>query len=168
MYPYGSIPHNKNYHPAIFGLLLGLFLVCLPDFIANANEENRLTNYQISENRIIEPLTNSPGDPFRGRKVVAGRDGNCLACHKAPIPEEQFHGNLGPDLSQVASYYDASQLRLRIVDPKKLNPETIMPSFYKISGLNRVGKRYANKPMLNAQQIEDVISYLLTLQDNEP
>ena len=99
---------------------------------------------------------------------MAGRDGNCLACHKAPIPEEQFHGNLGPDLSQVGSYYDAGQLRLRIVDPKKLSPETIMPSFYKISGLNRVGKRYADKPMLNAQQIEDVISYLLTLQDNEP
>ena len=134
----------------------------------DASDQGFSGTYTVEADRIVAPLTKSPGIPSRGRQIVAGRDGNCLACHTAPIPEEQFHGNLGPDLSQVGSYYDEAQLRLRLVDPKQLNPETIMPAFFKTTGLNRVGKKYTGRPILNAQQIEDVIAYLLTLKDKEP
>ena len=159
---------NSKGHSSAWLFFLALFLGGLISSTAKTTEHNTLQNYQINANRINEPLTAFPGDAYRGRTIVAGRDGNCLACHSAPIPEEQFHGNLGPNLAEVGSYYDAAQLRLRLVDPKKLNPETIMPAFYKTSGLKQVGKHYTNKPILSAQQIEDVISYLLTLKHKGP
>ena len=155
---------NSKGHSSAWLFFLALFLNGLISWAANTTEHNTLQNYQISANRINVPLTPFPGDALRGRAIVAGRDGNCLACHSAPIPEQQFHGNLGPDLSEVGSYYDAGQLRLRLVDPKKLNPDTIMPAFYKTAGLKQVGKHYTNEPILSAQEIEDVISYLLTLE----
>ena len=115
----------------------------------------------------MAPLAESPGDPVQGRKIAAGRGGNCLACHRMPIPEEEFHGNLGPALSGTGSRFDAGELRLRLVDPKAVNPDTIMPAFYKVSGLHRVAKRHQNRPILNGKQIEDVIAYLLTLTAEE-
>jgi len=159
---------NNKGQSSVWLFLFVLFLNGLISWAANTTEHNTLQNYQISANRINVPLTPVPGDTFRGRAIVAGRDGNCLACHSAPIPEQQFHGNLGPDLAEVGSYYDAGQLRLRLVNPKKLNPDTIMPAFYRTAGLKQVSRHYTNQPILNAQQIEDVISYLLTLKHKGP
>lgn len=114
---------------------------------------------------IPKALTDAPGDAKRGREVAINRkQGNCLACHKLPIPEQPFHGEVGPDLSEVGGAYSAGELRLRIVDPKALNPGTIMPSFYKTEGLNRVAKEFQGKTILTAQQVEDIIAYLVTLK----
>ena len=105
------------------------------------------------------------GDPARGRAVVANRQlGLCLLCHTAPIPEEQFQGNLAPDLGGTGSRWTSAQLRERIADSSKLNPSTIMPSYFKTEGLMRVAPAHRGKTILTAQQIEDVVAYLQTLK----
>ena len=117
------------------------------------------------EDAMHASLTGTPGDPARGRAIVANRQvGLCLLCHNGPVPEERFQGDLAPDLTGVADRYTQAQLRLRIVDPGRINPQTIMPSYYKTEGLNRVIGAFAGKPILNAQQIEDVVAYLTSLR----
>jgi len=117
------------------------------------------------EDAMHASLTGTPGDPARGRAIIANRQvGLCLLCHNGPVPEERFQGDLAPDLTGVADRYTQAQLRLRIVDPGRINPQTIMPSYYKTEGLNRVIGAFAGKPILNAQQIEDVVAYLTSLR----
>jgi sulfur-oxidizing protein SoxX len=112
-----------------------------------------------------EPLTAAPGDPTRGRAIVANRQlGLCLLCHTGPIPEERFQGNLAPDLSGAGTRWSEGQLRLRIADASRLNAETIMPSYFRVNGLTRVNASWQSKTILTAQQIEDVVAYLLTLR----
>lgn len=115
---------------------------------------------------IVSPLGGLKGNPANGKKVVIHRGkGNCLACHVMPIPEEEFHGEFGPPLNGVGSRYDAGQLRLRIVNMQLLNPATVMPPFYKHPDqLNRVSKQYQGRTILTAQEVEDVVAYLLTLK----
>lgn len=113
---------------------------------------------------ILEPLTPNPGDPQRGRSIVASRQtGLCLLCHSGPFPEERFQGNLAPELGVSVARYSAPQLRARIVDAGYFNPQTIMPSYYRTEHLNRVASKFAGQPILNAQEIEDVVSYLISL-----
>lgn len=117
-------------------------------------------------NSIPTSLTGQPGDPENGKKVAIHRKkGNCLACHAMPIPEQPFHGEVGPDLAGVGSRYSAGELRLRIVNPKLANPDTIMPAFYRTDGLHRVMAKFEGKTMLSAQEVEDVVAYLLTLKE---
>ena len=106
------------------------------------------------------------GDARRGRALVISTDkGNCLACHKMPISEEIFHGTLGPDLSHVASRLTEAQLRLRLVDEKQINPQTIMPGYYRNpKNFHLVADEYAGKTLLSAQQVEDVLAYLMSLK----
>ena len=125
-----------------------------------------LVPYRIVEGAIREPLTDQPGDPERGRRIVLDRDaGDCTICHAMPLPQREFHGTVGPPLDGIGSRATAGVLRLRLVDPKVLHPATIMPAYYKVEGLHRVLERYRARPILTAQQIEDVITYLLTLTD---
>jgi len=115
---------------------------------------------------IEKSLTGTKGDPARGRAIVADRHvGLCLLCHSAPIPEERFQGELAPDLKGVAGRLSEGQLRLRIVDSSRLNPATIMPSYYRTEGFARVAPAFRGKTVLSAQQIEDVVAYLMTLSD---
>lgn len=124
-----------------------------------------LVHYRVVNGTIPEPLTNQPGDAERGRRIVLDRQGgDCTVCHAMPLPQRQFHGTVGPPLDGVGSRYTAAALRLRIVDPKAMIPETIMPAYYKVDGLHRVLERYHGEPILTAQQVEDVVAYLLTLQ----
>jgi sulfur-oxidizing protein SoxX len=81
-----------------------------------------------------------------------------------PIPEQAFHGNIGPDLKGISSRYSEGELRLRIVNPKVLNSETIMPAFYKADGFNRVMKKFVGKTIITAQEVEDIVAYLMTLK----
>lgn len=112
------------------------------------------------------PLIQGAGDAVRGRAIVANRQlGLCLLCHTGPIPEERFQGNLAPDLAGAGSRWNAAQLRLRMVDASRFNPETIMPAYYKTEGLNRVPAALQGKTILSAQQIEDVVAYLQTLRE---
>ena len=120
---------------------------------------------EVVDDGVPASLTGAPGDMARGRAIVANRQlGLCLLCHNGPVPEERFQGNLAPDLTGVADRYTEAQLRLRIVDPGRINPQTIMPSYFKTEGLNRVIGAFAGKPILNAQQIEDVVAYLTSLR----
>jgi sulfur-oxidizing protein SoxX len=115
---------------------------------------------------IPSPLTGAPGDPARGRAIVADRQrGLCLLCHAGPFPEERFQGNLGPDLAGAESRWSEGQLRLRLVDGRRLNPDTIMPSYYRLDGLARVGPAWRGRPVLTAEEVEDVVAFLATLRD---
>ncbi len=117
--------------------------------------------------RIDTSLTGQPGDPANGRKLAINRkQGNCLACHVLPIPEQPFHGDVGPDLSESGSNLSEGEIRLRIVNSKVLNPDTIMPAFYRNDGFERVLKKFQGKTMLSAQQVEDVVAYVMTLKGN--
>ena len=121
-------------------------------------------DYTIVDDTIPASLTGVPGDPVKGKKLAINRKkGNCLACHQMPIPEQQFHGEIGPDLTMVGSYLSEAEIRMRIVNPKVINPDTIMPAFHKVS-LNRVLKKFKGKTILGAQDIEDIIAYLMTLK----
>ena len=112
----------------------------------------------------LPPLTDMPGDPLNGKQVVMDRQlGDCIVCHAMPLPKRQFHGTLGPPLDTVGSRYTAALLRLRIVNPKALNPGSIMPSYHRVEGLHRVQSALQNQPVLSAQEVEDVVAYLLTL-----
>lgn len=113
---------------------------------------------------IAAPLTSTPGNPARGRQIVRDTTkATCLICHAMPIPEEPDHGEIGPPLHSVGALYSRGELRLRLVDPKRLNPDTIMPSYYRVEGLYRVLKQYEGRSIYTAQEIEDVVAYLATL-----
>ena len=110
-------------------------------------------------------LTGKQGDPSRGRAIVANRQvGLCLLCHSGPFPEERFQGDLAPDLKGAGSRLSEAQLRARIVDPRRSNPDTIMPAYYMTGGLSNVAKAFQGKTVLSAEQIEDVVAYLATLK----
>jgi sulfur-oxidizing protein SoxX len=113
---------------------------------------------------IAEPLA-SPGDAARGRALIVARDSaNCVLCHAIPDPALRFAGTIGPSLAGIGSRMSAAQIRLRVADNLRVNPATVMPSYYKTDGLDRVAATYAGKPILTAQEIEDVVAYLVTLQ----
>lgn len=118
---------------------------------------------------IPESLTGAPGDAARGRAIVVDRTrGLCLLCHTGPFPEERFQGNLAPDLAGVGGRLGSGQLRLRLVDGRVLNPETIMPPYYSLTGLTRVGRPWQGRPILSAAEIEDVVAFLATLREAGP
>jgi sulfur-oxidizing protein SoxX len=111
-------------------------------------------------------LTGHKGDPARGRAIVLNRQvGLCLLCHSGPFPEERFQGNMAPDLKGAGARWSEGELRLRMVDARKLNPQTIMPPYYVVDGMNRVAPAFRGKPILTAEQIEDVVAFLATLRD---
>jgi L-cysteine S-thiosulfotransferase len=114
----------------------------------------------------LRSLTGARGDPARGRAIVVNRQvGLCLLCHSGPFPEERFQGNLAPDLSGAGKRSSEGQLRLRIVDSSRINPATIMPAYHRTDGLVRVAPAWRGKPVLSAEQIEDVVAFLMTLKD---
>lgn len=142
---------------------MGAVLVALLGGPCHADE---LVSFRVEGNAIAAPLTGRPGDAVRGRAIVTNRTvGLCLLCHSGPFPEERFQGNLAPDMRGAGTRWSEGELRLRIVDSHRLNPDTIMPAYYKIDGLNRVAPAFRGKPLLTAGQIEDVVAFLATLRD---
>ena len=120
--------------------------------------------YRIENFAIPESLTGRPGDPAQGERIVRDPDkATCLICHTLPINWEPDPGNIGPPLDDVASRYTEGELRLRLVEPKRLNPETVMPSYYARDGLHRVAPEYQGRSIYSASEVEDVVAYLLTL-----
>ena len=135
-------------------------------FVACAAAQEALRPYTIVGDAIPEPLTGTRGEAGRGRSIVVNRQvGLCLLCHSGPYPDERFQGTLAPDLKGTGSRWSEGQLRLRIVDASRLNADTIMPPYYRIEGLVRVAPAFQGKPLLTAEQIEDVIAHLVTLRD---
>lgn len=122
--------------------------------------------FELQGDGMPQPLTATPGDPARGRAIVASRQqGLCLLCHSGPFPEERFQGTVATSLAGAGSRWTAAQLRLRVVDSRRLNADTVMPSFHRTDGLQRVGPAWQGKPVLDAQQVEDVVAFLGTLRD---
>jgi sulfur-oxidizing protein SoxX len=134
--------------------------------IGNGLGEEGSKPYGVVGDSIETSLTGAPGDAARGRAIVLNRSvGLCLLCHSGPFPEERLQGNLAPDLKGAGARYSEGQLRLRIVDPSHANAATIMPAYFRTEGLARVAPAYRGKPILSAQQIEDVVAFLTTLRD---
>lgn len=120
----------------------------------------------VTGDAIPAPLVAAPADAVRGRAIITDRQvGLCLLCHSGPFPEHRFQGDIAPSLAGAGSRWSAGQLRLRIADPGRLNPTTIMPSYYRLDGLQQVAPSWQGKTVLTAQQIEDVIAYLRTLRN---
>ena len=125
-----------------------------------------LVAYRIGKGEIRDPLTREPGDAKRGRAAALSRDaGNCFLCHAVPAAENTPLGNIGPPLAGVGARLTAAQLRLRLVDSTRINSRSVMPAYYRTRGLHQVAPAYRDRPLLTAQQIEDVIAYLLTLTE---
>ncbi len=124
-----------------------------------------LTSTAAADDAIPSSLTGTTGDASRGRAIVLDRHvGLCLLCHSGPFPEEQFQGNLAPSLAGVGARLSAGQIRLRIVDSSRVNPDTIMPAYFRTENQARVAPAYRGKTVLNAQQIEDIVAFLVTLK----
>lgn len=125
-----------------------------------------LVRFEVKNHAIATSLTGKAGNPAEGRKSVVGRQlGNCIACHQISVlSDEPFHGNTGPSLDGVASRMSEGEIRLRIVDATEANRDTMMPPFYRIEGLNRVLPRFQGKTILTADQVEDVVAFMMTLK----
>ena len=118
-----------------------------------------LVPYRIEDDGIPASLTGRPGDPSRGAAVFVNRQLSlCLLCHADPATSQS--GAIGPSLKDAGGHLTDAQIRLRIVDPARVNPDTVMPSFYVMTGLNRVGHQWQGRPILNAEQIEDLVAFL--------
>ncbi|WP_417769846.1 sulfur oxidation c-type cytochrome SoxX [Stappia sp.] len=138
-------------------LLLGMSVAFAQDIVA----------YEVVDGTIPKSLTGTPGDPVAGREVMVDRRlGNCVACHTAGVfSDQQWHGEVGPPLDGVADRWDEASLRMIIVNAKAVYDGTIMPAFYRNDGFNRVAPKFAGKTIMSAQQVEDVVAYLMTLKD---
>ena len=144
----------------ISGPILAGALFVLPGFAAAED----LRSYAVTGDAIPRSLTGMAGDVARGRALVVERSSTCILCHSGPFPEQKFQGDLAPDLAGSGSRWSEGQLRLRLVDASRLNAATIMPSYYRVDGLDRVGTLWRGKPILSAEQIEDIVAYLATLR----
>ncbi len=119
-----------------------------------------------AQEAIAQSLTGAKGDPARGRAIVADRQvGMCLLCHSGPFPEERLQGDLAPSLAGVGARLSEGELRLRIVDFRRVNPASIMPAYFRSEGLTRVASPWRGKTLLTAAQVEDVVAFLATLRD---
>ncbi len=141
---------------------IGLLVLSAPYAQGNRQDDGLQTRHE----GIPTPLTDRPGDAERGWRIVLDRErGDCVVCHALPLPEHYFHGTVGLPLDNVGNRYTAAELRLRLLDPKAMNPHSIMPAYHTVAGLHSVLEAYRGKPILTAQEIEDVVAYLLTLRN---
>ena len=147
---------------AVFGAALAMM-----GGITAAGASEIAASVEIVEGTVAAPLTSMPGDAASGKQTFINRTlGNCLACHEVTeLSDHPFHGRVGPGLDGVADRYSEAELRAIIVDSKSVFEDTIMPAFYRADGFNRVGKKFAGKTILQAQQVDDVLAYLKTLKE---
>jgi sulfur-oxidizing protein SoxX len=124
-----------------------------------------LESYAIVGDAIPIPLGGRVGNAARGEALVRDRErGNCLICHQGADPSEPFQGTIGPPLGGVGARLEPGQIRLRLVDASTLNPQTVMPPYFRTENLHDVAPSFRGKPALSAQEIEDVVSYLASLR----
>lgn len=138
-------------------------LACL---LAAAPAAGQVASFTVAGDAIEAPLEGRSGDAARGAAVVRNREtANCLICHSIPDPSEPFMGEVGPPLAGVGARLSPGQMRLRLVDPTRVNPAAAMPAYHRVEGLVNVDPRWRGRPVLSAQEIEDVVAYLATLGD---
>jgi sulfur-oxidizing protein SoxX len=145
--------------------VVGCWFAAAASTLAPAANSQELRPYTVVGDAIPDSLTGATGDIARGRALLVDRISTCILCHSGPFPEAKFQGDLAPGLAGAGSRWSEGQLRLRLVDASVLNPATIMPSYYRLDGLVRVGAAWRGKPILSAEQIEDLVAYLATLRD---
>jgi sulfur-oxidizing protein SoxX len=133
--------------------------------LGSAADAQALRPYAVVGDAIPVSLTGTPGDATRGRALVVERASTCILCHSGPFPEQRFQGDVAPSLAGTGRRWSEGEIRLRLVDASRLNAATIMPSYYRIDGLSRVGRAWQGKPILSAEQIEDIVAYLVTLRE---
>lgn len=152
-----------------FARIVMLALLLATAAPSGASRAEGVVPYWVVDGAIPAPLTAEPGNPGRGRAIVRdmGRV-TCLICHALPIAEEPDHGGVGPPLSGVGARLSPGEIRLRLVDPKLLNPQSIMPAYYRVDGLNRVGAAYRGRTIYTPQEVEDVVAYLASLREGAP
>jgi L-cysteine S-thiosulfotransferase len=139
-----------------------IFVLAIVSAVAGAADP---LEYEIVGDGIPAPLSPEGADPARGRAlVVAHESANCVLCHAVPDPAVRFAGDVGPSLVGVGQRLTVAQLRLRVVDELNVNSATVMPSYYKVTGLVQVAAAYAGKPILSAREVEDIVAWLATLQ----
>jgi sulfur-oxidizing protein SoxX len=156
--------------PAAAACAAGLVVAAVSPALAHAAEgvtgEPKVTPFVMVRDAVPLSLTGAKGDAARGRGIVANRHvGLCLLCHSGPFPEERLQGTIAPDLRGAGARLSEGQIRLRIADSSRVNPNTIMPAYYRTEGLTRVAPAYRGKPILTAEQVEDVVAFLATLRD---
>lgn len=146
---------------------LGLGLAAALGASAAWAEEVKPMDVAFADGTVEASLTGVAGDAANGRKVFANRkQGNCLACHtNSDMPEESFHGEVGPPMDGVADRWSEAELRGIVTNSKMMFEGTIMPAFYIDAGYNRPLDDFAGQSILTAQQVEDVIAYLKTLKE---
>jgi len=142
---------------------LAAFVLLAPSRVVA--QATAIADFRVVGDAIPAPLTATPGDAVRGRAIVTSRQvGLCLLCHGGPFPEERLQGTIGTNLAGAGTRWSEGQLRLRVVDSRRLNPESPMPSYHRVDGLNGVASAWRGRPVLDAQQIEDVVALLRTLR----
>jgi sulfur-oxidizing protein SoxX len=154
---------RMKYTIRVFKSVTIVLALCI--FVSERVSSADLISYKVKDGMSIEEsLTSTSGDPVKGRALSINRKkGNCLACHQMPIPEQSFHGNIGPGLVGAGERYTKGELRLRVVNPKEINEDTIMPAFYRNDGFNRTLKKFSGKTILSAEEVEDIVSYIAML-----
>ena len=151
--------HRRGYKLLVRAVVLAAGLGVI------AAQAQSLVPYKVEAGEIRGPLAGA-GDAARGRAVVLSREsGNCYLCHAVPDAGDAPLGNIGPSLAGVGSRATIGQLRLRVVDSARINAKSVMPAYYKVDGLRQVAAAYRDKPLLTAQQVEDVVAYLAQLHD---
>jgi len=131
-------------------------------------EDVKPMNVAYVDGSVEASLTGAAGDAAAGREVFANRkQGNCLACHaNTDWSEQSFHGEVGPTMDGVGGRWTQAELRGIVTNSKKMFEGTIMPAFYVDSGYTRPLDDFAGKTILTAQQVEDVVAYLMTLKED--
>ena len=142
-------------------------LAVIAGFVVTAvDARSELVDFQVEGEAVPRPLAGLSGRPERGRNIVADRrKGNCLICHAIPSLDVPFQGEIGPSLAGLSRRLNEGEIRLRVIDQSRINPATVMPPYYRIEDLRAVAPAYRGKPALKAQEIEDVVAYLLTLKE---
>ncbi len=141
-------------------VVLASWVACAAAGLAVAQQ----VRFEVVGDAIPAALTSEPGDAARGRSIVVNRDaGACTLCHA--VPGERAFGNIAPTLAGVGAKLSSAQLRLRVADSTRVSPDTPMPAYYRTEGLKQVAAAYLGKPILSAQQVEDVVAYLVTLKE---
>ncbi|WP_116809751.1 sulfur oxidation c-type cytochrome SoxX [Steroidobacter cummioxidans] len=146
-----------------------LWALCALTSVASATSPlQNVQPYAVTGDAIEKSLTGQAGDAKRGAELIQQRHKSlCVLCHSGPFPDPHLQGTLAPDLTGIGERLSAGQLRLRIVDTKRLNPASIMPTYYGVIANDkdtRVADGWRNKPVLTAEEIEDLVAYLQTLR----
>jgi sulfur-oxidizing protein SoxX len=96
----------------------------------------------------------------RGRKLIQNRqETGCVLCHT--IPGFKDGGEMGPNLTGLSQRLTPDQIRMRIADPRVINPQSFMPAYFSAEGLHNVAKPLIGKTVLTEQGLEDIVAYLL-------